>query len=66
MSEVKMTDIRSLKFCSNGARNFFKKHGMDWSEFIKNGLPESEFLRTGDHMAMQAVEQSRKRRFRNG
>lgn len=35
---------------------------MDWSKFLKEGLPESEFERTGDAMALQVVEVARERR----
>lgn len=58
---VQMRDIRSSKICSRGARGFFKRHGMDWDKFLAEGLPEEEFIRTGDALAMQVVEAARKR-----
>lgn len=58
---VEMQDIRAAKMCSRGTREFFKRHGMDWSKFIKEGLPSSEFERTGDAMALQVVEVARGR-----
>lgn len=54
-------DLRALRYCNNGTREFFRRHNLDWSEFIKNGLPESEFLNTGDAMAVRLVDFARER-----
>lgn len=58
---VTMKDIRATRMCSGGTRDFFKRHGMDWSRFVKDGLPEEEFIATGDAMAMKVVETARGR-----
>lgn len=58
---VKMRDIRACKMCSGGTRDFFKRHGMDWNTFLAEGLPEEQFIATGDAMAMQVVEAARGR-----
>lgn len=58
MDEVIVTlkDIRKLQYCSKGARAFFEKHELSWSDFLTNGIPASELLKTGDAMATKAVE----------
>lgn len=53
---ITMTHVRQSGMCSKGARAFFLRHGLDWSEFIKNGLDESLILATGDAMAKKVVE----------
>lgn len=58
---VTMRDIRACKMCSSGTREFFKRHGMDWNRFLTEGLPEEDFLATGDAMALQVVEAARGR-----
>lgn len=58
---VTMRDIRAARMCSSGTRAFFDRHGMDWNKFLSEGLPESEFLRTGDAMAERVVEVARGR-----
>lgn len=58
---VTMKDIRSCKMCSGGTRAFFTRHGMDWNKFLKEGLPEDQFIATGDAMAMKVVEAARGR-----
>lgn len=47
--------------CSRGARKFFIRHGLDWSDFLKNGIPASKLEATGDYMALQVVEVARGR-----
>lgn len=48
--------LRLMKYCNKGAREFFERHGMDWSLFVSEGLPEETFLTTGDEMAIRLVE----------
>lgn len=56
---VTMKHIRACKMCSSGTRAFFARHGMDWNKFLSEGLPEEDFIATGDAMAMQVVEVAR-------
>jgi hypothetical protein len=58
---VTMKDIRACRMCSGGTRDFFKRHDMDWSRFVKDGLPEEDFIATGDAMALKVVEAARGR-----
>jgi hypothetical protein len=58
---VTMKDIRAVRMCSGGTRDFFKRHGMNWNTFLAEGLPEEQFIATGDAMAMQVVEKARER-----
>lgn len=58
---VTMRDIRACLMCSSGTRQFFKRHEMDWNKFLTEGLPESDFIATGDAMAMKVVEVARGR-----
>lgn len=58
---VTMKHIRKANMCSGGPRSFFKKHNLDWSDFLKNGIPASKLLATGDAMAALVVEVARGR-----
>jgi len=53
---IKMIHMRQAKMCSPGTRLFFMRHGLDWSDFLKNGIEEERLLNTGDSMAKQVVE----------
>jgi hypothetical protein len=59
--QVYMKDVRAVKLCSSGTRGFFKRHNMDWNKFLAEGLPEEDFLATGDHNALMVVEAARGR-----
>jgi len=48
--------IRSLGYCNRGAREFFKKHRLDWADFLENGIHASALMATNDWMAARAVE----------
>lgn len=47
------------RYCANGARAFFARHGLDWSDFLRNGIDGAAFTATGDAMALKAVEHAR-------
>lgn len=56
---VRMEHIRRARMCSRGSRAFFERHGLDWQRFLREGIPASELLATGDAMASQVVEVAR-------
>jgi len=49
-----------MRYCNRGTRDFFSRHNLDWSEFVRNGLPEEVILATGDAMAIAVVEFARR------
>lgn len=53
---VRMRDVRAASMCSSGARQFFERHDLDWSGFLKHGIEAEKVLATGDAMARQVVE----------
>lgn len=54
-------DLQPVKYCARGARRWFEQHGLDWSKFVFEGLPEEVFIATGDPMAIKAIEEARRR-----
>lgn len=61
MSEIRATmkHIRQCRMCSRGTRAFFEKHGLDWSEFLRTGVPAETLEQTGDAMAKQVADAAR-------
>jgi len=53
---VTMRDVRAARGCSRGARMFAERHGLDWKEFLKDGILASRLVATGDAMAINIVE----------
>ena len=57
--------LRMAGYCMSGSRHWFKHHGFDWGEFVRDGIPAEALLDTGDALAVNVVEQAKKEQ-RNG
>jgi len=56
---VTMRHIRQAKLCASGARAFFARYGLDWSRFLREGIPASELEATGDALTARTVALAR-------
>ncbi len=54
-------DLRACNFCSRGARDWFRRHDLNYMDFVQNGLPDHVLAGTGDALAMRVIEQAKKR-----
>ena len=63
MTDILVThgDMRRLGYCNRGAREWFARHQLDWSQFIDQGLPAPLLLATRDNMAEDVVAAARAR-----
>jgi hypothetical protein len=43
-------------FCRGGARAWFRAHGMDWTDFVRNGIAADALTATGDGLALALVD----------
>ena len=57
-----MEDIRAAKMCSKGTRAFFKRHGLDWDTFLKEGLPVTKLEEIDDAMGHKVAGVARGRK----
>ncbi len=53
---IYMFDVRKANMCARGTRAFFLLHGLDFQDFLKNGIEEEILLDTKDAMAIQVIE----------
>lgn len=58
---VTVADVRAIKFCSRGARQWFTRHGLDYDRFLRTGLPVAEVDAVGDALSDQVAAQARLR-----
>jgi hypothetical protein len=58
---IRMSQLRKLQLCGKGSREFFQRHGLDWGDFLRNGVQSDVLEATGDAMAVQVVEACRGR-----
>ena len=53
---IRMHHVRAAGYCNRGAREFFRRHGFNWQQFVDEGIPEELLIQTGDHIALRVVE----------
>jgi len=42
--KIYMSDLRKAKMCAKGARSFAGRNGIDWTDFLKNGIDISKIV----------------------
>lgn len=52
---ITMDDIIKAGHCASGARRYFRAHGMDFNDFMRNGISATEFMEKGDALAVRVV-----------
>ncbi|QOF67344.1 hypothetical protein IFE17_10010 [Actinobacillus sp. GY-402] len=52
---ITMQDMRRVHFCASGVEAFFKREGLDYMDFLQNGIPADKFLATGSVFARKCV-----------
>ncbi len=57
---VKVKHVRAASLCTGGARRWFTSRGLDWNEFLTNGLPASVIGQFDDPIAARAIEEAEK------
>ena len=64
MTTIRHEDMRVIKFCNRGAREFCARHGINWQVFIQHGVDVSEVAHIDDEMLRQVIEQAKLREAR--
>lgn len=59
---VFLRDFKDTGFCVAGQRDFCARHGIDFRDYARNGVPAETLLATGDDMAARMVERARRNR----
>ena len=55
MTRVTLQDLRASRFCFQGARLWFRRHGLDWQAFLREGLDAETLAATGDALALRVI-----------
>lgn len=63
--KITMEHVRQVRgftakpgFCRKGTRRWFDKYGLDYRDFLENGIEEEKLLATGDPLADAVVRQA--------
>lgn len=52
---IKIAHIRAAELCTGGARHWFARHGLSWTDFLENGVPVEVIESTEDPFAMKVA-----------
>ncbi|QIM63937.1 hypothetical protein A1D29_10670 [Pasteurellaceae bacterium Orientalotternb1] len=59
---ITMEDMRRVDYCASGVEAFFKREGLDFDDFLQNGIDSTRFLATGSVLARRCVAEAKKAR----
>jgi len=59
--KVTVDDCRRAGHCAIGIRRWFEYRGLDFRDFLRNGIDVDIFLATGDAYAIRVVQLKRER-----
>jgi len=54
--KIKLEHARALGYCTRGVRVFGKKHKLDLTDFLKNGIDEEILAKLNDDMSNKMIE----------
>ena len=54
--KVHRRHMRMAGLCASGGRKWFEVHGLNWSEFLAEGIDAETLRATGDALAIRVVE----------
>lgn len=60
--KISPRDLIGCGFCARGQKKWFESNGLDFGDFLTNGITAERLLSTGDGLAVKAVEMLRDRR----
>jgi hypothetical protein len=59
MTTVRVRHIRQAGFCASGARDWFRRHDLDYPAFLRDGVDAEVLEKLGDHFGNQVVALAR-------
>ena len=66
MTHVTIQDLRAARYCLAGVRPWFRRHGLDWQDFLDRGIEADVLRATGDALVEPVITQAEARESRDG
>lgn len=63
---VTIQDLRAARYCLAGVRPWFRRHGLDWQDFLDRGIEADVLRATGDALVEPVITQAEARESRDG
>ncbi|WP_417625907.1 hypothetical protein [Pararhodobacter aggregans] len=48
-------DLRAARYCLAGVRPWFRRHGLDWQDFLAHGIEADRLRTTGDALVEPVI-----------
>ncbi|WP_196776692.1 hypothetical protein [Cereibacter sphaeroides] len=48
-------DLRDARYCLAGVRPWFRRHGLDWQDFLARGIEADRLRATGDALVEPVI-----------
>lgn len=58
---VTIQDARALGYCRRGSYVFSQRYGIDWTDFVRNGVRASVLRQIDDDMVKSLLQQAKSR-----
>lgn len=55
MTRVTIQDLRDARYCLAGVRPWFRRHGLDWQDFLARGIEADRLRSTGDALVEPVI-----------
>ncbi len=55
MTRVTIQDLRAARYCLAGVRPWFRRHGLDWQDFLSQGIEADRLRATQDALVEPVV-----------
>jgi hypothetical protein len=63
---ITVQDIRTARYCLAGVRPWFRRHGLDWQDFLARGIDAATLRATGDALVEPVIRAAEDREARHG
>ena len=55
MTRVTIQDLRAARYCLAGVRPWFRRHGLDWQDFLERGIAAERLRASGDALVEPVI-----------
>ena len=66
MTRVTIQDLRDARYCLAGVRPWFRRHGLDWQDFLAHDIEADRLRTTGDALVEPVIRIAEMREGRDG
>lgn len=57
---VYVRHLRAAKLCTRGGRAWSARHGISWTDFLRDGIEADRLRAVGDALAMRVIAEAEK------